>query len=64
MIDIGAGHYIRPEQVKEMRWENIFYANGSDYRLVILMFDGTEHRVLEPKATNVERKILAVVGRG
>ena len=63
MIDIGAGHYIRVEQVKELKWDRMHYMNGTESTLVIEMFDGTEHRVKEPWALNVQRKILAELGR-
>ena len=63
MIDIGAHHYIRADQVKEMLWDRRFYANGSESWLVIKMMDGSECRVEQPRALQVERAILAELGR-
>ena len=63
MINIGDSHYIRADQVKELKWDRRFYANGSESWLIICMLDGTQHRVAQPWALNVERKILAELGR-
>lgn len=53
MINIGNGIYIDKSQVQSVEDIHRYYMNGSDYRILIKMRDGTEYRVNHGFGVNI-----------